>query len=803
MAIAAIAIGAFSTGCLPSFPEQPDAEAPADAAPDGSSGGSSMGPADARADGTLPPGVDAASKDGASGTMDGAPAPADGAPPPTDAPVSTASNDASDASDAGSTSNPPACATLEAGTPCTGTDDASAHVCSAGQCVACNAGGDCSDPSTPCIRKAYSCNSGSAQCEAVGKVSDGTACGDAGLEFCNAGACSACEVGASCVPASNACHNGKVTACTGGSPTCTDQDTLAAAGTSCGPGAVCDGSGNCTDCSPNAQCNPVSNTCQTGVQSCASGPQCTNATNTNEGEVCGAAGSGDICHSGACVACDPSSCATGCCDATYGCVLQAAQSTTKCGMGVAGGACGSCAGPSAGTGAASCAGNNCGISCSGATSLACGGACVAPKTDSNNCGSCGNVCHSPQTCENGACACPSSADPDLCNGACTNKQTDINNCGSCGNVCPIACNSGTCLKATSLSAGDTSGICAVLSDGTVRCWGTIYTASANLSGTAAATPTPVPGIASGATAVANDGYATCAIVAGGALACWGDDFNGELGDGISCDPNNGCGSAYETQATPVKGLGSAIAVAEDGSGMAGAGACAIVSGGLVYCWGASDFLGNNSTDIAAESTPVQATIAHATAIAAYAGGMCALVANGTVSCWGANGVGELGEGTETQTPAAVPTQVPGLSGVTALAGGGLTMCALLNTGAVDCWGEDIQHLASVAFLPSPTPVTGLSALTPIGLSVSGDLACVLNSDGTVWCWGDLGAQQDVVTPTEIVGVSKAVQVAAGGNFACALLSNGAVSCWGDNSTGEMGNGTITVNPQASAALVQW
>jgi alpha-tubulin suppressor-like RCC1 family protein len=73
----------------------------------------------------------------------------------------------------------------------------------------------------------------------------------------------------------------------------------------------------------------------------------------------------------------------------------------------------------------------------------------------------------------------------------------------------------------------------------------------------------------------------------------------------------------------------------------------------------------------------------------------------------------------------------------------------------------------------------------------------------VWCWGDIGTQQNVVAPTQIAGVTHAVQVAAGNDFACALLSNGAVSCWGDNSTGEMGNGTITINPQVSPALVQW
>ncbi|HXN32341.1 MAG TPA: hypothetical protein VN894_10785, partial [Polyangiaceae bacterium] len=135
------------------------------------------------------------------------------------------------------------------GTPCGATTggDAGAHVCSAGQCAACNAGADCSDPAMPCVRKSYTCTSGTAVCAVTGNVADGTACGT-GL-YCNGGACAACKVGAACPPAGNACHLGKITACAAGVPTCTDQATPAPAGTSCGAAGgaagVCDGSQSC------------------------------------------------------------------------------------------------------------------------------------------------------------------------------------------------------------------------------------------------------------------------------------------------------------------------------------------------------------------------------------------------------------------------------------------------------------------------------------------------------------------------------------------------------------------------------
>ncbi|HXN32802.1 MAG TPA: hypothetical protein VN894_13115, partial [Polyangiaceae bacterium] len=199
---------------------------------------------------------------------------------------------------------------VEAGTACgPAGGDAGAQVCaSTGQCVACDRGGSCSDPSAPCVRKTYDCSAGTAVCTVAGNVTDGTQC-DAGA-YCNAGVCSACKVTAPCRPAANPCHVGEVTACTGGVPTCTDQSTPAMPGVSCtassGAPGVCDASGTCVACTPNAACNPNGNLCQSGDQSCSSGPACVNVNNVREDLPCAA---GAICHSGACVACSAASCA--------------------------------------------------------------------------------------------------------------------------------------------------------------------------------------------------------------------------------------------------------------------------------------------------------------------------------------------------------------------------------------------------------------------------------------------------------------------------------------------------------------
>lgn len=86
-----------------------------------------------------------------------------------------------------------------------------------------------------------------------------------------------------------------------------------------------------------------------------------------------------------------------------------------------------------------------GTSCSTGT-ISCGETCVAPLSDSRNCGGCGNVCPLGEQCEAGACAsfCPTGTLE--CGGVCTVAGSDVYNCGTCGTVCPVGqyCDQGAC-----------------------------------------------------------------------------------------------------------------------------------------------------------------------------------------------------------------------------------------------------------------------------------------------------------------------------------------------------------------------
>src|SRR5580700_3923872 len=181
-----------------------------------------------------------------------------------------------------------------------------------------------------------------------------------------------------------------------------------------------------------------------------------------------------------------------------------------------------------------------------------------------------------------------------------------------------------------VSVGEESA-CALLSGGTVECWG--Y----NGAPSTALKPVEVSGL-SGATAISVGQRSACALLSGGTVECWGNNAYGELGNGTTTNSS-----------TPVavSGLTGATAIS-----VGGLSACALLSGGTVECWGYNQYgeLGDGTTTgpatcsgSACSVTPV--AVSGLTGVTAASVGVlsaCALLPGGTVECWGYNASGELG-----------------------------------------------------------------------------------------------------------------------------------------------------------------
>ncbi len=302
---------------------------------------------------------------------------------------------------------------------------------------------------------------------------------------------------------------------------------------------------------------------------------------------------------------------------------------------------------------------------------------------------------------------------------------------------------------------------------------------------------------------------TCGLAADGTMLCWGLNADGQLGMGDQV--NRFC---------PTVGLTgvSLIGVGQDFT-------CAVEAGN-VACWGynANGQLGQGDTTERLSPTGLSG-LANVAALAAGTNSACALLGDGTVSCWGDNQFGEQGIGTTDGNPH-VPTPVPGLSGVTALATGGKFSCAVLGagatidggsaaSGALACWGgNDDGQLGLGDTIDRHTPTIVPTLANVAGVSAGTAFVCATLLDGTVWCWGkneagELGtsatvdagcSDQCLVSPTKVLGVAGASTVSAslGGSHACAATSGGTF-CWGDNLDGCLGVGDTS--PRSSATAV--
>jgi alpha-tubulin suppressor-like RCC1 family protein len=106
---------------------------------------------------------------------------------------------------------------------------------------------------------------------------------------------------------------------------------------------------------------------------------------------------------------------------------------------------------------------------------------------------------------------------------------------------------------------------------------------------------------------------------------------------------------------------------------------------------------------------------------------------GKAACWGDNGYGQI----DSQIGSNTPRTLGNLWKV--LAPGRFHTCGLRLDGLTQCWGRNDQgQIGDATHTNALTPVTvGFDPATVTTNVVSGDYhSCALQSDGSVWCWGN-------------------------------------------------------------------
>src|SRR5947209_8475172 len=209
-----------------------------------------------------------------------------------------------------------------------------------------------------------------------------------------------------------------------------------------------------------------------------------------------------------------------------------------------------------------------------------------------------------------------------------------------------------------------------------------------------------------AAAVDAGSFHICALLQDGTVRCWGANDFGQLGNGTSA-PVPGTPTTFNPTPVTVSGITTAVAISAGGWHT-----CALLRDGTIQCWGQNTYgqLGDGSPITrpapGRSSTPVTVTgITTAIAIEAGIFHTCALLADGTLQCWGRNDEGRLGNGTTADS--STPTIVSGITPA-AVAPGAEHACAILRDGTVRCWGDNNWGQLgnnSAAGATSTTPAT--------------------------------------------------------------------------------------------------
>ena len=248
--------------------------------------------------------------------------------------------------------------------------------------------------------------------------------------------------------------------------------------------------------------------------------------------------------------------------------------------------------------------------------------------------------------------------------------------------------------------------------------------------------------------------------------------------------------------------------------------CALFESGQVKCWGGNRYgqlgLGHTNRVEHPKDSSFLDLPRPAMGLVSGLDSNCALLDSGGVICWGYNIHGQLGLGHannigDDETLWNMTAISLGGEPVVQLASGLRTYCALINSGSVRCWGEikallgpDVDigihgHYLGDSELPTVIDPLDLGG-TMTAVAANYYMACALNSEGRVRCWGrnrygqlglghkrQVGDDEAPSAEPYLALPEKMISIGVGSYSGCALSAAGRVYCWGYNRQ-ENGNG---------------
>ena len=276
----------------------------------------------------------------------------------------------------------------------------------------------------------------------------------------------------------------------------------------------------------------------------------------------------------------------------------------------------------------------------------------------------------------------------------------------------------------------------------------------------------------------------------GVSLSWGSNANGRLGDNTAV-----------SKSSPVLVAGGFTNWCQVSGGDHSVG---VRTNGTLWAWGcnASGQLGDNT--IVSKSSPVSVVGGFTNWCQASAGSAHSLGVrtNGTAWAWGGNGNGRLGDNTAVNNSSPVLV-AGGFTDWCQASAGQAHSLGVRTNGTLWAWGNNSYgRLGDNTTVDKSSPVSVVGGFTDwCQVSIIGNHSLGVRCNGTAWAWGlnnfgQLGDNTIVSksSPVSVVGgFTNWCQASAGSAHSLGVRTNGTAWAWGGNGNGRLGDNTAVNN----------